>query len=212
MNDVQTVVKFVSDNGLAIILAGIVVYVVIRVVNILLKRFENLFGSRTHDKLIDIRNDINLKVQSLINQFLFDHDGDRVQVIEFSNSVMSVAYLPFKYMTCTYEVYRIGKSPGATKIDRISTSLFTKFFASLYSNDFLLVNSQNPNENIEQSIYDLLDEPEDPISLCLILKTSKGKSLGCISFKKSKGIDQNDIDDGLVLAEKVSALLGITDK
>lgn len=122
--------KTISEFGIMIVICSIFLYTAVRLINIFIKNLETRLKDKKHDELIDIRMSVNTKVQSLIDQFLEEHDSDRIHVVEFSNSVMSVAYLPFKYMSCTYEVYRIGKSPTASKIDHISTSLFTAFLVS----------------------------------------------------------------------------------
>ena len=113
--------KAITEFGIMIVICAIFLYTAVRLINVFMKSLDSRIINKKHDELIDIRMSVNQKVQSLIDDYLESHDSDRVHVIEFTNSVMSVAYLPFKYMSCTYEVYRIGKAATANKIDHIST-------------------------------------------------------------------------------------------
>ena len=204
--------KTISEFGIMIVICSIFLYTAVRLINLFIKNLETRLKDKKHDELIDIRMSVNRKVQSLIDQFLEEHDSERIHVVEFSNSVMSVAYLPFKYMSCTYEVYRIGKSPTASKIDHISTSLFTAFFGKLYDADYLVLDSHNPDHTLGGAIYDIIDASGESKGLYVILRTSKGKALGYVAVRKDENFSSEDIEDVQVLASKLSALLGVADK
>lgn len=204
--------KLITEFGIMVVICSIFLYTAVRVINIFLKNLDNRLRDKKHDELIDIRMSVNQKVQSLIDQFLEEHEGDRIHVIEFSNSVLSVAYLPFKYMSCTYEVYRIGKSPTASKIDHLSTSLFTSFFEKLYDSDYLILDVNNKDKSLGGSIYDIVNASGEDKGLYAILRTSKGKALGYVALRKDEDFSNDDIEDIQVLASKLSALLGVADK
>lgn len=208
----KDIMQFIVDLGVLVVIAGIFLYTAIRIINIFLKHLENKFRYRNHDKLLDIRSNVNQEIQSLITEYLADHDGDRVHVIEFSNSVTSVAYLPFKYMNCMYEVFKIGKSSTAKNIDRLSTSLFTDFFSRMYKSEYVILDDTNPEECYGGAIYDLMHRGGERFALCAVIKTARGKSLGYVALKQNRPFDQCDIDDILILADKIAALLGIMDK
>ena len=202
----------ISEFGIMLIISAIFLYTAIRLINIFLKGIESKVSNRKHDKLIDIRMSVNQKVQSLIDDHLESHDSDRVHVIEFTNSVTSVAYLPFKYMSCTYEVYRIGKSPTASKIDHMSTSLFPKFFEKLYDNDYVILDVNHENRQYGKAIYEILKSSGEPHCLCAILRTCRGKALGYVCIRNETSFSEADVEDVQTLASKLSALLGIADK
>lgn len=204
--------KLITEFGIMVVICSIFLYTAVRVINIFLKNLDNRLRDKKHDELIDIRMSVNQKVQSLIDQFLEEHEGDRIHVIEFSNSVLSVAYLPFKYMSCTYEVYRIGKSPTASRIDHLSTSLFTSFFEKLYDLDYLILDVNNKDKSLGGSIYDIVSASGEAKGLYAILRTSKGKALGYVALRKDEDFSNDDIEDIQVLASKLSALLGVADK
>lgn len=204
--------KAVSEFGIMIVICSIFLYTAVRLINLFIKNLDTRLRDKKHDELIDIRMSVNQKVQSLIDQFLEDHDSDRIHVVEFSNSVVSVAYLPFKYMSCTYEVYRIGKSSTASKIDHLSTSLFTAFFEKLYDADYLMLDVNNKDKSLGGSIYDIVSASGESRGLYAILRTSKGKALGYVAVRKDSDFSQDDIEDIQILSSKLSALLGVVDK
>lgn len=208
----QTILKFIADYGVTILIAGVFMYTAIRVINIFLKRWEGNQGNKKHDELIDMRSEVSGRIQGLIEQFLADSHGNRVQVIEFSNSVVSVAYLPFKYMTCTYEVHKYGKAAMGHRIDRISTSLFTPFFANLQSNPYCTFDIDDKTTLVGGAMCDLMKAQQEHHALCVSLSTTRGKAIGYIQLTKDEEFTQDDIEGIQSLAEQVSALLSVVDK
>lgn len=207
----EEILNFIADFGIMVLISGIFLYVIIRLINLLFKYLDNKVRNKKHDKLLDVRKTVNEKVQYLIEQFLETHQGDRIHVVEFSNSVMSVAYLPFKYMNCTYEVYAMGKATTSGVIDRLSTSLFTSFFSQMYKDEYIILDEQNPDHKLGGAVYDLMHKGGERRALCAVIKTAKGKSLGYVAFKKDDEFSQHEVSDILVLADKLAALLGIMD-
>lgn len=209
--DLQELLTFIADFGVMVLITGIFLYVIIRLLNIFLSGLEKKITNREHDRLIDIRGNIDAKVQGLLDQFLEQSNGDRIQVIEFSNSVLSVAYLPFKYMTCTYEVYRAGRAAMGNRIDHLSTSLFTTFFTNLQENSYCILD-EDDSESVGGAMHDLLITSGEPKALCTLLRTIKGKSIGYIIMKKEDEFTEADIHGIQSLADQVAALLGVVDK
>lgn len=212
---IENIIKNISEYGIMIIICGIFLYSVIKLINMLFN-FFNPDKSRKardeHDRRLEVRQSVGVKAQSLIDDFLETYDLERIHIIEFSNSMMSVAYLPFKYMSCTYEVYKMSSYPTANKIDHISTSLFTKFFNVLCEREELILDYQKPDKDIEGAAYDLIKSTGKCKCLFVILKSSKGKVLGFICIRSESEFSSNVIDDAQILANKISALLGVLDK
>lgn len=204
--------KALMEFGIMIVICAIFLYTAVRLINVFMKSLDSRIITHKHDELADIRMSVNQQVQSLIDDYLESHDSDRVHVIEFTNSVMSVAYLPFKYMSCSYEVYRIGKSATANKIDHISTSLFPKFFEKLYDNDYVILDANNEDKQFGKAIYDVVRASGESLGLYAILRTSRGKALGYVCITKDEGFHDTDIQDVQILASKLSALLSVADK
>lgn len=212
MNNIEDIVSTIGDVGVLVVIAAIFLYTAIRLINLFIKYVETKVKDRKHDKLLDLRGSINRKIYSLLDQFIDDTDGARVQVLEFSNSVTSVAYLPFKFMSCTYEVCSMGSSSLGSRIDKLSTSLFTPFFTHLYQEPYCIVDINKPLRVYGGAIYDAMSISGESKSLCAILKTASGKSLGIVMLKQEDDFTDYQKDSIQVLADKLSALLGIMDK
>lgn len=212
INSIAQFIEWIAEYGVTILIAAIFLYVCIRLINIFFKFLEKKVGEKKHDKLLDERSRISYEIQLLIEQFLESHGGDRVQVIEFSNSVTSVAFLPFKYMTCTYECYALGKSPTGHMIDHISTSLFTTFFQSMQDVSYRIFDTHDKSVPMGAAKYELVQSQGASQSLCVMLHTPKGKSIGYITMKRDEGeFTEKDIEGIQILAEQVSALLSVAD-
>ena len=211
--DLENVMRIISDYGLALVISGVFLYLIIRLINILLRELSGRLGHKKHDKELEARNTVSSQIQSLISNCLVATDCDRIQVIEFSNTVMSVAYLPFKYMTCTYEVYRFGEKPASSMIDHISTSLFTPFFDELQSRDYCIFDTEKKEPQMGGAMFDIIKAEGETRILCTMLKHPKGKFIGYLMLMKSEDtFNDDDIDRIQTLGDHVSALLCIMDK
>ena len=165
-----------------------------------------------HDKLVDQRMELGKRIQALIETYLNQSNASRVSVIEFSNSVMSVAYLPFRYMTCTYEVHDLGKVAMGHKIDRISTSLFIPFFTKLQEDPCCLFDINDKTTLVGGAMCDLMKEQGEHLALCMALTTGKGKAIGYIQATSDTKFDNKDVEGIKILGHQISLLLSIADK
>lgn len=220
--DVMEIIRTVADVGVLVCIAGLFIYAAYLWINKTFKRNDtdknggrgvpNKKDRELHDELISIRTKISSEIQNLITTALNDHNWDRIHIIEFSNSIMSVAYLPFRYMTCTYEVFKLGKSGTGAKIDRLSTSLFTGFFEKLHEQGYCLIDL-NKEETVNcGAMQDLMKSNNETKSLTAEIISAKGKSLGYISVKDEEhGFSNEDIEDILTLADQISVLLSVVD-
>lgn len=203
-------VDAIAEHGLAFVLSGVFLYIIIRSVNLVFDKLSTSKSNKLHDKLLAMRTEIDIEVYSLISEFLTAHRGTRVQVIEFTNSVTSVAYLPFRYMSCTYEVVSYGKSPEARRIDKLSTSLFSPFL-SLLSKNGTFVLDDNIADELSGAVHDIFSSMGSKYQLCSILKSQKTKSIGFVCFCKEDEVTDADTSDIKTLASQLSALLGVLD-
>lgn len=218
--DFIEVVRLIGDVGVLICIAGLFIYAAYRWINNYFDGKDDAKGGGVpgkkdrdrHDELIDLRTKISRDIQQLINTTLNEMDWERIHIVEFSNSMMSVAYLPFRYMTCTYEVFCLGKSGTGAKIDRLSTSLFTTFFTQLHDTGWCLMDLNNSDSQVCGAMRDLMISNNETKSLSAAIVSPKGKSLGYVSVKDEKGFSQEDIEAVLTLADQVAVLLGVVDK
>lgn len=209
-------VRTIGDFGILIVIGGLVVYAIYLWITgkaWWIPKRENvdqleIIKREQHDKLLELRSDIGEEIQKLINSALKRNDWTRIQVIEFSNSVMSVAHLPFRYMTCTYETYKTGLLGTGRRIDRISTSLFNRFFTELNREGWYLIdlNCDAPDE-ICGSMRELMLASNETKSLNAALTSPSGKSIGYITVKNEDGFEKQDIDEIIELSHRIATLL-----
>lgn len=209
--EVVEVIKAISDYGLSLVLSAIVIYVVIKLLKIQFDKMQAASKRKEHDNALALRSEIDESVYEVLNHFMEDHKGLRLQVIEFTNTVTSVAYLPFKYMSCTYEVVSYGNKPEARCIDKLSTSLFTPFLSELSRKDHIMLDYDSA-EHLSGVVHDLFKQIGGDHMISVMMKSDKDKCIGYVSFFKDKPIQESDITDLIVIGSKLSTLLGVLDK
>lgn len=209
-------VRTIGDFGILIVIGGLVVYAIYLWITgkaWWIPKRDNTTQLEAakreeHDKLLALRSDIGNEIQKLINSALNRNNWTRIEVIEFSNSVMSVAYLPFRYMTCTYETYKVGLSSNGTRIDRISTSLFNRFFTELDQKGWYLIDLDcDIHDETCGALRDLMIANNETKSLNAALTSPSGKSIGYITAKNEAGFKQHDIDEIIELSHRIATLL-----
>lgn len=211
-NGLHTTIQIISDYGASILIVGIFLYTIIRLINIGLSYLDRSLGNKKHDKDLNLRQQVGVEVSDLLHKLRADCDADRVQVIEFSNSVMSVAFLPFRYMTCTYEVYKFGKTGLGHRIDHISTSLFATFFESMERNTVTSFSLDTKEPMMGGAMYDIMKEDGSKRALCCKLMSEKNKFIGYICVLKDEPFTSEDSEALQLAAVNVTSLLGILDK
>lgn len=204
------IIDYIGEHGLAFVLSGVFIYIIIRCVNLLFTRLSTHVTNKQHDKLLEMRTEIDTEVYSIIREFITAHSGTRVQVIEFTNSVTSVAYLPFRYMTCTYEIVSYGSKPEAKRIDKLSTSLFSPLLSKLSKEGMILLDEEIAYE-LSGAVHDIFEGMGSKYELMHILKTQKNKSIGFVVLCKEDDVTHQDTSDIKTLASQLSALLGVLD-
>ena len=206
----ENIVKLIAEYGVMIMICGIFLYAAIQLIVIFINWLKKKTLRNAHDESIDTRFSIGNEIHKLIANTLTQMEAERVQVVEFSNSVMSVAYLPFRYMTCTYEVYDLDRQPIGYKLDKISTSLFSPFFAKLQDNKIYMFTLSEDQELSERSLCNLMDV--DRWTACVPLRTVKGKLIGFVQVTRFKEFSKSEQMDIQILGAKLVELLSVLDK
>lgn len=212
MDNVIDIAKAISEFGVLIIIAAVVIYALIKLINFIFKWLDNKLGNKSHDELIEVRREISKQIQGDISEFLNKHSANRVHVVEFSNTVSSVAYLPFKYMNCTYEVYKLGKHSTASNIDKLPTSLFVEFFTAMYDNGHVILDIEEPDMTLGGTVYDLMAAESARHIVCTLMKTHRGKAIGYVAFERDDEFTKEDLADLTDLSDRIGALLSVSDK
>lgn len=206
----ENIIKLIGDYGVMIIISGIFLYAAIKLINLFIEWCKRKLVKETHEETINKRVNVGEQIHKLIAQQLRQLELERIQVIEFSNSVVSVAYLPFRYMTCTYEVYDLDRNPTGYKLDRISTSLFAPFFTKLQENPIYLFENTTDVDPTAKSLCMLMDA--DRYVGCIALRTAKGKMIGYIQATQGIPFTEEAQLELRLLGAQVAELLGVMDK
>lgn len=212
LNSIETINEQILNYGLSFVISCIFMYIIIKLVDIGLEFLKIKIHRVKHDEELSARVVVDKKIQDLLNYTLQICHGDRLQVIEFTNTVMNVAYLPFRYMSCTYESFDYALRPIALNIDHVSTSLFSKFFETLEGNDYFIFDMPAPTSEWGP-LYDLCSETRPYQLLCVKLLTTKNKPIGFLSLM----VIESEISDEQIkiiqkLGLEVSALLAVSNK
>lgn len=205
------VLKHVTDYGLSVVLSAIVIYVILKVIKVQFDKIQASTRRKEHDAALNLRSHIDEEVYEVLNNFIEEHHGLRLQVIEFTNTVTSVAYLPFKYMSCTYEVVSYGTKPEARCIDKLSTSLFSPFLSKLGKEDYMILNHDTAEE-MSGVVHDLYEQIGGENVVAVMLKSDREKCIGYVALYKDKPVDDKDVNDLISVGSKLSTLLGVMDK
>lgn len=209
---IPKIIQLLTDYGISLVIVGVFLYFIIRLLNIGIDCIARKVKETSHDEALNIRDQVGIEINDILSKLLEDCDSDRVQVIEFSNSVMSVAFLPFRYMTCTYEVYKFGKAGLGHRIDHISTSLFAKFFQSMEHSEVCAYSIDHKEPAMGGAMYDIMKEDGNHRALCCKLISDTGKFIGYLSMMKDDPFTSEESDAIQDVACKVSSLLGVLDK
>ena len=210
--DVVDIGKSINELGILVIIGAVFIYAAIKTLNLVFEYFQDKVKNKKHDQLLEERTKIDSQVQEMIDKFLEHYGGNRIHVVEFSNSVMSVAYLPFRYMSCTYECYSVGKNAVGSKIDHLSTSLFTTFFNNLNGKDYCIFDTSNKDMQVGGAMYDIMTECNEKRALCTLMTSHTGKNIGYIALYKDDDFSDAEIEDIQSLSDRISALLSVADK
>ena len=164
-----------------------------------------------HDAAMEVRNNVSIKVQEVLEHYQQKFNCDRLQVIEFGNSQLTLGYLPFKYMTCTYEVCKFGVLGTGNRIDKLSASLFTPFLQKLHEENYVILDIAEDNRIINGVMHDCMIAFNEPRSINAAIITSADKFIGYVTAKNMESYSQDDIDNIVSLADNLAALLGVLD-
>ena len=211
-NIVSTAIQNVSGIAALIITVGITVF--IKFFDIIFVEITKQFEKKERIKGILKREDADIHIQDILNTALFTLGGDRLQVIEFTNTVKTVASLPFKFMTVTYESYALGKQPAADTIKNELTSLHSSFLSRLYSNSFVVLNMENQDEKITPATYSLINKRFASKSLYISITDRRSKKMiGLLSYDISdlEGFSEIAITTLRKLAAQLSVYLTLWD-
>lgn len=220
---VEELISSIADVGVLVCIAALFLYACFRAIKNYFDKKDKAIkptkedlvpakpAREAHDAAMEVRNDVSIKIQEVLEQYQQKFNCDRLQVIEFGNSQLTLGYLPFKYMTCTYEVCKFGVRGIGNRIDKLSASLFTPFLQKLHEEDYVILDINEECRMINGVMHDCMIEFNEPRSLNAAIITPAGKFIGYVTAKNMESYSQEDIDNIVSLADNLAALLGVLD-
>ena len=217
MDEITILVKAIAEYGVLVIIAAIFLYAAIRVVNIFVEWLKSKVGKGVfvkHDQTgLNARTTSNKEIYAEIKKYVINHDVRRFQIMEFSNTVMSVAYLPFKYVTCTYETRDMGdRKELSGELLRTPTSLYSDFFAILHDGiPHIFDITDDTNYPMKESLRAELLACGETKAMCIMLE-SKDKHIGYTQVTSDVDFNDQDISDFIEVSKAIAASLSVMDK
>lgn len=220
---IEELISSIADVGVLVCIAALFLYTCFRATKNYFDKKDKAIkptkealvpskpARESHDAAMEVRNNVSIKVQEVLEQYQQKFNCDRLQVIEFGNSQLTLGYLPFKYMTCTYEVCKFGVRGTGNRIDKLSASLFTPFLQKLHEENYVILDLKEENRIINGVMHDCMIAFKEPRSLNAAIITPAGKFIGYVAAKNMESYSQDDIDNIVSLADNLAALLGVLD-
>ena len=143
------------------------------------------FNRKERLKRIYENKNVEQLTQNVLDLARAGLNAERLQIVEYTNTIETVAFVPKKFMSCTYESYADGKLPACNTIKNEFTSHYVKFLTKLRLEHCLVLNLHDQQPEYSKNIYDLMDSRNASVSLyVLILDKKTQQALGFVSYDK----------------------------
>ena len=170
------------------------------------------FNRKERLKRIYEHKNVEKLTQNVLDLALASLDADRLQIVEYTNTIETVALVPKKYMSCTYEAYKEGKSPAGNTIRNEFTSHYVNFLTKLRLEHCIALNVHNQVAEFSKNIYSLMDLRWATQSLyALILDSRTQQALGFVSYDKSGfgGFSAKEVNELKKLSNELAVHLSL---
>lgn len=216
----EQILNFVNKFGVPLVITAIVLWGAFRMMNIYIDDFERKRkqskDKQRHDKLIEVRRNINKSVNTALERVLLKTGADRVFVFEYHNGGTNLTGLPFLKMSNTYEVVDVGIIPQRFNLEGMSIALFAGLMTEIMVNSPVVIKEAEKDPSLQAICYETLAIQN--IHTCVLMRITDihGKIVGyCgVDFvREDKQLDEEAhvplIKD---LAVELGALLSVDDE
>jgi hypothetical protein len=157
--DISTILAALgAGTGPKTLVFAVLIYGVIQVLNIGINKIKKALDKTEKIKGIVKREEADKVIQGLLDGAIGQIGGERIQVIEFTNTNKNIALVPFDFMHCTYESYQLGKQSMADIYKGIPTTIIGLFLQRLNTQSYMVINVDCPDNKLPPSIYDMLEK------------------------------------------------------
>ena len=211
----EEIIKYVSTQGLAVVLVSLMIYFGIQFFNILLEKYKRKNEVKHHDELSVLRRQIGKEVEAVLQTMVIKTHGARAYVFEFHNGTVSMGGLPFCKMSCTYEVLNENTNSIIDSRQDVSTFLYSKFIKAIYENKSVIADTLNRTD-VESTLgYETLVKCGVVITIRAKACYKNNKVLGYIGVDYTSPQSDETINEATRIIEdtsiKIGALLSINE-
>jgi hypothetical protein len=210
----EAAMELISEYGVPLVISGIFIFLALEIINFAMKYLHKKYdingeeARKEEAELLAKRAEVDLKIQYIIDKALNDTDGERISVMEFHNHQANMASLPCRFMSCTYETYRVGLLPVAFLLNQISTSLYSIVVTNMQKSPYIILDTEKRDPDLARIGYELVEAKGVSKSLCVVMRSLRNTVLGYVSLGKNTEFTQNDITTMIQVGAHVASLLG----
>lgn len=179
-----------GKEGASIVFFAILAYGAVQILNIGVGHLKKSLDKKEKIKGIVKRDEADRVIQGLLDGAMATLKGERIQVIEFTNSNKNIALVPFNFMTCTYESYQIGKQSMADVCKNVPVTLMGMFLQRLGHVSYIVLNSESVNKDFPAATYDMLNKRMATKAIYIPIKSPQSRKM--IGYLL---LDSNDMAD-----------------
>lgn len=141
------IITLVTNHGLSLAIAILVLYGGVRLMNIYLEKLKVNLNKKQPDNLVENRLKIDEEINHLLERVLLKTGADRISILEFHNGDKNLSGMPFIKLTNTYEVCDKDTPSQQSDYINLPCSLFSKFIDKVLKNKYVLIDVNNDNSN-----------------------------------------------------------------
>jgi hypothetical protein len=204
--------KFIQDYGISLVICAVFIYAAYHLINIGLDYLKAKLGikSEQEQKKFNKKIEVDYNIQLILTKILAETGGNRITIMEYHDHIRNMWDISSYYMTCIYEVYKTGLSPVSNKLDKIPTSLVSKFLLELREKPYVIVDSSAGELPKEEHI--LLIAQNERRALCVALKDMQGGAIGYVALKKDGEFTGFDISVMKDVSIKIGSMMSMFKK
>ncbi|GHU65131.1 hypothetical protein FACS189447_03530 [Spirochaetia bacterium] len=196
-----------KDTGPISIGMAALMYVIVQLLDMAMKKIRDGQNPALKIKNMVKREEIDVVINSLLDGAMGALNcGHRIQVVEYSNGDKSLALVNFRYMTCTYESRAIDKEPMLHVCQKVPISNYGVFLMKLVTQTCIVLDVNEPNQDLPLSSYDLLHKRMATKSIYVGIRSPVSKkAIGHILFDTD---DPGDFGKALTMLRSLADQIG----
>ena len=218
MNEILNgILEAINTHGLALVISGIVIFLLFNAGNILIEYLRNKLDVKKHDDLVDKRGRVGAAIQELLDKLVLQTHADRAYVSEFHNTAVSIAGLPFLYTSCNYEALGEGAASAALARQNLSMQLYHKLMEAITKHPFVILDVNHRDESVESQVgYETLAQRGVSVAVRVKITDNNKRAIGFVGLDYGNPVDKTALERYIPMtreaAVKLGALLSVNGK